>query len=422
MDCDSRRCNQAGDPAEQPVFVVDELFRMPLQRKRRCAHDGVVMTESNAVPIEALLAESDWVRRLAESLVHDKTVADDIVQQTWLAALKRPPATDRPLRPWLRTVVENFVKMRGRGEAARTSREQAASRPEGIDSSEGLVARVETQRMLGGLVLELEEPFRTTVILRYYEGLSSAEIARRTGAPEGTVRWRLKRGLEMMRERLPAIGFGPGATDFVARMIRYHLRPGELIRNWPVSDKAVRKFVADLDGHVLPLMLVNLVDGMATNAETKAPNLNRAPGRLRPDWTRRWIANPPAMNPATAMTKNFGDAPRSDGRWHYMKDLPELGGISADHVEVNQGGAQRIEGRDITINQGGAAIIRGDTVRVEQGGAAIIAARRVDVRDGGAFIILARRVSGNVNAALDWRGIVAIFAGIIAIMVVRGRR
>ena len=59
---------------------------------------------------------------------------------------------------------------------------------------------------------------------------------------------------------------------------------------------------------------------------------------------------------------------------------------------------------------------------MEKGGAAIIAARRVDVRDGGAFIILARRVSGNVNAALDWRGIVAIFAGIIAIMVVRGRR
>lgn len=72
------------------------------------------------------------------------------------------------------------------------------------------------------------------------------------------------RGAEMMRARLPALGFGPLATDFVARMIRYHLRPGELIRNWPVSDRAVRKFVSDLDGHVLPLMLVNLADGMAT--------------------------------------------------------------------------------------------------------------------------------------------------------------
>ena len=99
-------------------------------------------------------------------------------------------------------------------------------------------------------------------------------------------------GAEMMRERLPAIGFGPGATDFVARMIRYHLRPGELIRNWPVSDKAVRKFVADLDGHVLPLMLVNLVDGMAT----KGPGYTRENFRRHCSFVnyvtaRSWAAN-----------------------------------------------------------------------------------------------------------------------------------
>jgi HD domain len=76
------------------------------------------------------------------------------------------------------------------------------------------------------------------------------------------------RGAEMMRERLPALGFGPAATDFVARLVRYHLRPGELIRSWPVTDRAVRKFVADLDGHVLPLMLLNLSDGMATRGPT----------------------------------------------------------------------------------------------------------------------------------------------------------
>lgn len=72
------------------------------------------------------------------------------------------------------------------------------------------------------------------------------------------------RGAEMMAERLPALGFGPEATRFVAAMVRYHLRPGELVRNWPPSDHAVRRFVASLEGHVLPLMLVNLSDGMAT--------------------------------------------------------------------------------------------------------------------------------------------------------------
>jgi hypothetical protein len=72
------------------------------------------------------------------------------------------------------------------------------------------------------------------------------------------------RGAELMLERLPALGFSGEATELVARLIRYHLRPGELIRNGAATDRAVRRFVADLDGHVLPLMLVNLADGMAT--------------------------------------------------------------------------------------------------------------------------------------------------------------
>ncbi len=99
-------------------------------------------------------------------------------------------------------------------------------------------------------------------------------------------------GAELMAERLPTIGFGPEATAFVAKMIRYHLRPGVLIRNWPVSDRAVRKFVADLGGEVLPLLLVNLVDGMAT----KGPGYTRENYRRHCTFVnyvtaRAWAAN-----------------------------------------------------------------------------------------------------------------------------------
>jgi len=71
-------------------------------------------------------------------------------------------------------------------------------------------------------------------------------------------------GAELMRQRLPGLGLGPEATEFVARLIRYHLRPGELVKAWPPTDHAVRRFANDLHGHVLPLMLLNLSDGMAT--------------------------------------------------------------------------------------------------------------------------------------------------------------
>jgi hypothetical protein len=72
------------------------------------------------------------------------------------------------------------------------------------------------------------------------------------------------RGAELMAERLPELGFGPAAVALVTSLIRYHLRPRELVQSWPPSDRAIRRFATDLDGHVLPLMLVNLADGMAT--------------------------------------------------------------------------------------------------------------------------------------------------------------
>jgi poly(A) polymerase len=73
-----------------------------------------------------------------------------------------------------------------------------------------------------------------------------------------------RRGAELMAERLPALGMDQEAVDFVARMIRYHLRPGEFIRSWPPTDRAMRRFTADLHGEVLPLMVLQLCDGMAT--------------------------------------------------------------------------------------------------------------------------------------------------------------
>lgn len=80
-------------------------------------------------------------------------------------------------------------------------------------------------------------------------------------------------------------------------------------------------------------MQCHVIDGMAITSETKAPNLSYAPARLRPEWMQRWIAYPPAMQPATAMTKFFGEHP-VDGKWKFMTPLPELNGITADHVDL----------------------------------------------------------------------------------------
>jgi DNA-directed RNA polymerase specialized sigma24 family protein len=72
----------------------------------------------------------------------------------------------------------------------------------GVPTPGELIERVELQRAVADEVLALGEPYRSTVLLHFVEGYSSAEISRRLGIPDGTVRRRLKTALEQLREAL----------------------------------------------------------------------------------------------------------------------------------------------------------------------------------------------------------------------------
>jgi RNA polymerase sigma-70 factor (ECF subfamily) len=157
--------------------------------------------------VNELMSEMGWVRRLAQSLLRDPSAADDIAQEAWLVANARSP-DDRPLRPWLHRVVLNLVRMRARSTTRRSARELALE-PERMPTSTELLERVETQRMLADEVIALREPYRSTIVLHYVEGLSSAEIARRLGIQASTVRQRLKHALDELRERIRAREDGP---------------------------------------------------------------------------------------------------------------------------------------------------------------------------------------------------------------------
>ena len=71
----------------------------------------------------------------------------------------------------------------------------------------GMVAR-QLEQEVGDLghprraVLTLDEPYRTSILLRFYEGLDYDAIGRRTGVPTGTARVRVHRAVAKLRERL----------------------------------------------------------------------------------------------------------------------------------------------------------------------------------------------------------------------------
>jgi RNA polymerase sigma factor (sigma-70 family) len=159
--------------------------------------------DNPAVDPEELLAHAAWLQRLAARLVEPSAV-EDLLQDTYVAALERPGAVVRSPRPWLAGVLRNLVRNRARvaGRWAAQQRRLGAEPAGALPNAEQLLTQHEALRLVAELVSALEEPFRSTVLLCYGRGLAPAEVARKRGIPPGTVRWRLKRGLDDLRAAL----------------------------------------------------------------------------------------------------------------------------------------------------------------------------------------------------------------------------
>ncbi len=149
-----------------------------------------------------LLEHAQFVRALARSLVRDPGTADDIEQDTWLRALERAPSGHADLRAWLATVMKNLLRNKAREQNRRAQREERAAQSERVPSSTLAVERSDTLRRLVGAVVELDEPYRSTLLCLYFEGLSANQLAERDGVPPATVRSRHQRALAQLRERL----------------------------------------------------------------------------------------------------------------------------------------------------------------------------------------------------------------------------
>lgn len=155
-----------------------------------------------AVTPSDLAVHGAFVRALAASLVSDPNLADDVAQETWASALEKAPPARAAMRSWLAAVARNAARKIFRGDSRRARREALAARAERLPSAADAAALASALRGVVEAVLALDEPYRSTVLFRYYEDLSVKEIAERAGAPVATVESRLRRALERLRERL----------------------------------------------------------------------------------------------------------------------------------------------------------------------------------------------------------------------------
>ncbi len=146
---------------------------------------------------------SPAIARYVRRRVGDRDVAQDLVAETFLAALEgigRYRLRGAPFRGWLYRLASTRVSRWAR-------RRALAGKREGLDldaretrdpvENEGVLA--ERARVA---LLDLPETYQTALALHYVEGLSVDEIARALACRPGTVKARLSRGRERLRRKL----------------------------------------------------------------------------------------------------------------------------------------------------------------------------------------------------------------------------
>jgi RNA polymerase sigma-70 factor (ECF subfamily) len=134
--------------------------------------------------------------------------AEDVAQESFLMAYRSLGSYrgDGPLGGWLMRIAtrQAFRRLGQRREASELPTELPAELPAGSPGADPVATALsgERQRAVRLAVVELGEPYREVVALRFFGEMSLEEIARATGRPLGTVKTHLRRGLERLRPLL----------------------------------------------------------------------------------------------------------------------------------------------------------------------------------------------------------------------------
>jgi RNA polymerase sigma factor (sigma-70 family) len=130
--------------------------------------------------------------------------AEDAAQETFVAFIRNAGKirNRRMLASWLYGAAYRIaIRMKAQSERRRELHSRAGGRVSLTRADDAAAVR-QLRQLLQDEVDQLPEDFRTLVVYSYLEGKSNEEVARSLGCPIGTVKGRLWRAREMLRERL----------------------------------------------------------------------------------------------------------------------------------------------------------------------------------------------------------------------------
>lgn len=164
-----------------------------------------------ADPLEALVREhARTVFRVAYSVVRNHADAEDVVQETFLRVLRKTEVladVENP-RVWLAKVAWRIAIDRTRRRPEQPLDDMEAVLEVLRAPAADLDAHMDDQQrseLLHKLIATLPRELREVVTLSTVEEMSSAEAAEVLGIPEGSVRTRLMRARQMLKQKLMSL-------------------------------------------------------------------------------------------------------------------------------------------------------------------------------------------------------------------------
>jgi RNA polymerase sigma-70 factor (ECF subfamily) len=149
---------------------------------------------------------------LAYRILVNPEAAEDVVQDAFLTVWRQPAsygAERGTVRSWLLAIVHHraidLVRRRTHREDRQQNLDDALPLPDTVDTMEQARQNVEGEQVRQA-ISQLPPDQQRSVMLAYFGGYTHDEIARQLGVPLGTVKGRLRIGLQKMRGYLHARG------------------------------------------------------------------------------------------------------------------------------------------------------------------------------------------------------------------------
>ena len=153
---------------------------------------------------EAALACLDALYGFALSLCRDRPRAEDLVQETYVRALRarRKAEPGDGMRAWLFAILHNVWRNEVRRPHLAAYDGDLDHLPAGDGDPQQLVDRRQSGHRLCAAIDALPGVFRDVIVLRCVEGFSYREMAEIVGCPAGTIMSRLARGRALLKQAL----------------------------------------------------------------------------------------------------------------------------------------------------------------------------------------------------------------------------